>query len=236
MKIYNLSSGSKANVTLVRCGDFNIVIDAGGTMKYIKESLASLDLSVEDIDIVLYTHFHTDHCAASKCFNGTPSYSFENLAYKEVTTFNDVNVLPFPLSHDEECLGFQIEYNNQKFTLISDTGYVKSEYLPIISESDYLYLEFNHDVSMLNNTNRPPYVKRRILSDKGHLNNVDAALVLVNTCDNLKELYVAHISDQANDVRCIQEVIEKVFNDYEKDITFDIKYTGFRKITEGGNI
>lgn len=240
MKIYNLSSGSKGNATLIVCGLTKILIDAGTTRKYLKESLSLYNYQLEDIDIILVTHFHTDHTKALKYFDTTKIYSnameHNQLLLNEDNIFNDLIIHPFELSHDEACLAYQIKYNNEIYTHISDTGYLKKNYLKYIKESNYLYLEFNHDIELLRTSNRPPYLIRRILSDEGHLNNQDAALFLCKGCtSNLKQLLVAHISDEANDVKVIEETIKSVFNDYSKEINFEITYTKYCEISRGGN-
>jgi len=238
MKIYNLSSGSKGNATLIICDNFNILIDAGGTKKYLINSLASINKTINDIDMVLVTHFHTDHAKNLNMFSNEIVYSekteHKSLNVNESNDFYGISIKPFALSHDEDCLGFQIKENGTTYTHISDTGYLKNEYLPIISESDYLYLEFNHDIQMLGKANRPAFVKRRILSDVGHMNNQDAALTLVKGCHNLKELMVAHISEEANCKMKIQAEIERMFAEFDKEIDFEIKYTAHETIVVGG--
>ena len=238
MKIYSLSSGSKGNATLVVCDNFNILIDAGNTKKYLVNSLAKINKSINDIDMVLVTHFHVDHCKSLNCFSNEIVYSekleHKNLAINNENNFYGISIRPFVLSHDEKCYGFQIKENGTTYTHISDTGYLKNEYLELIRNSDYLYLEFNHDIEMLRNSNRPSYVKKRILSDTGHLNNQDAAIALVKGAIKLKEVMIAHISEEANDIRLIQSEIEKVFVDFDKEIDFEIKYTAFQTIVMGG--
>lgn len=229
MEIHVLASGSKANTTLIKCDNFNIIIDCGLAITKLKKELAVFDLTINDIDIVLMTHFHSDHCASLKYFNPKIIYSVEenynNLKHDEVFEINNVRILPFLLSHDNNCTGYQIIFNKQVFTYITDTGYVRNELYPLIKESHYLLIEFNHDHSLLQETHRPNYVKQRILSDKGHLNNTDAAVVVCNCDDNLQQLIIAHISQEANTITTITKALDKVYLDYEKDINYDIIIT-----------
>ncbi|MDL2212185.1 MBL fold metallo-hydrolase [Erysipelotrichaceae bacterium OttesenSCG-928-M19] len=238
MKIFSLSSGSKGNATLLECDNFNILIDVGCSKKYLNQSLLEINKDINDIDMVLMTHFHSDHCKSINCFSNEIIFStkeeHKKLLVNEDNKFIDISIKPFELSHDERCYGYQIKYQGLIYTHISDTGYLKNDYLKYIEESDYLYLEFNHDPIMLNKTNRPNFVKRRILSNKGHLNNQAAALALVKHSSKLKQVFIAHISEEANDAHIIEDEIKQVFNDYNKEITFDILFTGHEKLVIGG--
>lgn len=239
MIIYNLSSGSKGNATLVVCDNFNILIDAGTNKKYLVSALNEIGYSFERIDMVLVTHFHSDHTKSLKYFDDEIIFSSDGrhrkLAINQDNDFLGIKIRPFELSHDELCFGYQIKHGEEVYTHISDTGYVKNEYLDLVHDSTYLYLEFNHEPYILNQTSRPPYLKRRILSDTGHLNNLDAALVLSHTNDKLKEVMIAHISEEANSYDAIKKAIIDIFNAKNKEINFKIKLTAHQKITIGGN-
>ncbi len=239
MIIYNLSSGSKGNATLVVCDNFNILIDVGVNKKYLVKALKEVGYSFEQIDMVLVTHFHTDHTKSLKYFEDEIIFScnakHRKLAINQDNDFMGIKIKPFELSHDELCYGYQIKYEKEVYTHISDTGYLKNEYLELVHESTYLYLEFNHEPYLLHQTNRPPVIKRRILSDEGHLNNLDAAVILSNTNAKLQEVMIAHISEEANSYDAIKEAIINVFKTKQKEITFKIKFTGHHKITIGGN-
>ncbi|WP_423363274.1 MBL fold metallo-hydrolase [Mycoplasma sp. P36-A1] len=242
MKIYNLSSGSKGNVSLVVCGSYKILIDAGTTKKYLVSSLNEIGYTLEDIDLVLVTHYHSDHAKALNAFKTNKIMSNKEedmhclLKVNELNQYDKVCIRPFLLSHDSLCYGYQIKYNDETLTYITDTGYVKKVYETYISEADYLYLEFNHDIVKLNQTSRPPYLKQRILSDLGHMNNHDAALIVCKSASSkLKQLIVAHISDEANTVELIQNEIENVYSAFKKDINFDIFYTAHETIVKAGS-
>lgn len=238
MRIYSLSSGSKGNATLIVCGDLKILIDIGISKKYLQSCLNELNYSIEDIDILLITHFHSDHVKGLKSIDNNKIYSLnkehQELNINKVNYFNDVIIKPFILSHDDQCLGYQIKYQDLVYTHISDTGYVKNEYYQLIRESDFLYLEFNHDISMLKQCQRPAHVKKRILSDVGHLNNDSAAYLLSKTSDNLKQVFIAHISDEANDISLINKSIEQVISDFDIKMNFELLYTGYHKVISGG--
>ena len=71
MKISVFSSGSSGNCTLVRANDYNILIDVGISKKSLDENLLEYNLTLNDIQVLLITHEHTDH---TKGFNAILKY------------------------------------------------------------------------------------------------------------------------------------------------------------------
>ena len=61
MQILNIGSGSSGNATLVYDGETLIQIDAGLPSKKIKEGLASLNKTLNDVRGLFITHSHSDH-------------------------------------------------------------------------------------------------------------------------------------------------------------------------------
>ena len=60
-------------------------------------------------------------------------------------------------------------------------------------------MESNHDVQMLMDGNYPHHLKKRILGNKGHLSNDDAAYYLSEFIGNkTKTIILAHLSDDNN--------------------------------------
>ena len=63
MDFASLGSGSKGNATLVRHGETLLMIDCGFSLRETTRRMARLGLSPEQLDAVLVTHEHSDHCA-----------------------------------------------------------------------------------------------------------------------------------------------------------------------------
>ena len=64
---------------------------------------------------------------------------------------------------------------------------------------DVLLLEANHDVHMLEAGRYPYYLKRRILSDKGHLSNEASGQLLCEVLhDDMKAIILGHLSGENN--------------------------------------
>ena len=64
MRICVLASGSKGNSTYVETNNHKILFDMGTNVKYIKERLEELSVSLNDIDTIIISHIHSDHIGA----------------------------------------------------------------------------------------------------------------------------------------------------------------------------
>ena len=79
MKIKVLSSGSKANSTLVSCGSTHLLIDAGPTSSFIVSELEKENILPQEIHGVIITHTHSDHVGS---LGSLILYCFYNLNIK----------------------------------------------------------------------------------------------------------------------------------------------------------
>ena len=52
-------------------GGTRLLIDAGLSLKDLKARLAQLDVAIENIDAVLFTHEHADHCSGVGVLRGS---------------------------------------------------------------------------------------------------------------------------------------------------------------------
>lgn len=229
MKFALLASGSKGNCCLIKDENSSIVIDCGSTKTYLKKCFEKLNFDYMSSDALFVTHTHSDHISQLKMFDPITTYSrcvLDTNHFNQITTFeeikiNTLKVKELPLSHDSEIVsGFIVENETKKLVYVTDTGYIKEEYLPLIKNADYYIFESNHDVEMLMNTRRPMYVKQRILGDQGHLCNEDCADVLANVVgENTKEIILAHISEEGNDRTKAKAVLLDTFKEKEIDCT-----------------
>ena len=63
MRFGSLGSGSRGNATLVEAGGTRLLVDCGFSVRETERRLARLGLEAGDLDAVLVTHEHSDHCA-----------------------------------------------------------------------------------------------------------------------------------------------------------------------------
>ena len=123
-----------------------------------------------------------------------------------------INVLP--TFHDaSEPVGYKISCLEQSVVYITDTGYVHNSLYERICNSDCYVLEFNHDPGVLMASDRSLSLKRRILSDHGHLSNEDAFVTLSRIMgEKTKLVFYAHISQECNLVEIIELTRKKVMS------------------------
>ena len=83
--------------------------------------------------------------------------------------------------------------------MITDIGYTCEKVLAKIKESDFLFLESNHDVGMLEKGRYPLFLKRWIAGIDGHLSNIDGARAVSKYgSEKLKGVVLSHLSDNNN--------------------------------------
>lgn len=243
-----LESGSKGNCTLVKSETACLCFDCGGPKRVIQEGFQSIGLEPSSCDALFLSHGHSDHIKNVKMFPDIPIYaSFEVQSVRderlmtpyEPIVIGDITVTPLALSHDfEGTIGYVIEQGNEKLVLVTDTGYISQTNLSYIVNADYYILESNHDPDLLMRTGRPMYVKARILSDSGHLNNQDAAKTLCACITGrTKDILLAHLSAEANTPQLAEQTLLDVLA--EQNILYqNIRIHALRQFerVEGGRL
>lgn len=238
MKISVLSSGSKGNSTLIDTGTTKILIDLGVTKSYIEEKLKELKEEPKSINAILITHTHVDHIQGLKVFlkkyhptvyvteellGLLKEYNFDakyELYHDNKTIIGDVTINIIKTSHDVEgSIGFMISDKHSSCVYITDTGYINNKYFSMLKNHDIYIIESNHDVKMLMNGGYPYHLKKRILGDKGHLSNDDAAYYLSEFVgDKTKTVILAHLSDENNDPDIALKTVKNVLDKKNKKI------------------
>lgn len=119
---------------------------------------------------------------------------------ESVKSFGGLDVESFGVSHDAaEPMFYVFHYQGRKLALMTDTGYVSDRMKGIIRSANVFVFESNHDVGMLQMGRYPWSIKRRILSDVGHVSNEDAALAMTDVIgDGTSRIYLAHLSQDNN--------------------------------------
>ena len=235
MKIKIISSGSKANCTLISCGNINLLIDAGATSSFITSELANQDILPNQINGVIVTHTHSDHIKGLKVFVKTSNclvYIKEEILPEiikivppqnirlidNLLTIDDIIIEMLELSHDVPCHGILLKHENKELVYITDTGYVNKKYLNKLINKDIYIIETNYNDKMLSEGPYPYLLQQRIRSDSGHMSNRYAG-ALLSKCigNNTKHIILAHISEHNNDKNLVLEEIK----DELKNIDFD---------------
>lgn len=244
MKVHVLASGSKGNATYVEIDDTRLLVDAGISARRIKTRLAAIDVDAESLDGVLITHEHRDHIngLATLCKNyQIPVYSrratFEAMycydklvdcdlqAISDCFNVGNVRVEAFNISHDAaDPVGYNIFGQDLKFTMATDLGFVTSSVQAAIDNTDVLVLEANHDIGMLKGGSYPLALKRRILGNRGHLSNEEAAWALVRMKRPPKlKVVLAHLSEENNRPELASETIQAIIKEQGIDLAAAIE-------------
>ena len=128
----------------------------------------------------------------------------------------EFKVTPFGVPHDStDNVGYEIECQGVTFCIVTDVGEITDEIKPHISHADYLVIEANHDEEMLNGGPYPEHLKRRIQSVKGHLSNRNCGIALAeNMGENLKHVWLCHLSEENNHPELARKTIESVLRSY----------------------
>ena len=224
MKIIVVQSGSKGNATLIIDQGRVLLIDMGTTLKVVREALAKENMNLMNLNAMLLTHEHIDHTFGIKYLPPLPIYCTRetlDLAnveaiepYKKFKVEN-FEITPVSTSHDvKNPLGFVIKTKEEKLVYLTDSGKIPGKSLQKLKNADYYVIESNHDVDMLINSKRPWYLKKRILSDKGHLSNEQSATYMSKCVgENTKQIILAHLSEECNDPEVALKTYKKIFKD-----------------------
>lgn len=233
MTVCTLASSSSGNSVLVSHKDTHILIDAGISLARIKRALSQLDLTPDDISGVLITHEHSDHISGLPVMNrrhGTRIYTTEAIgsavigacgiadeavcAIEKERQFELQNlaVTAFKTPHDtSDSVGYVIEGGGKRLFFATDLGCVTEEILNHSIGCDVAVIEANHDIELLRYGPYPHHLKKRVLSDHGHLSNkvcghFAASLVQSGT----RGIILAHLSKQNNTPRLAYDTVADV--------------------------
>ncbi len=244
-----ISSGSKGNATLIFSKDTILLIDFGISKKRVNKALNGYSHSFDDIDAFLITHEHSDHSSNVSSAPVAKVYSSSlklpdtdvlesNHLFPDQTLFiGDFKIETIQLSHDaKNTLGFIIYEGDEKLVYITDTGFIPEKYHSKLSGATYYILESNHDPKMLYESSRPDYLVKRIISDQGHLSNLDCSYYLsIFLTSTTKEVVLAHLSEECNTPKIAINTYQKVMMEqlgYLPDVS--VKIASATEETKGG--
>ena len=220
MNIKVFASGSGGNCMLLSDRDTHLLIDAGISMRRVLSSLHAAGLDIQDIGGVLITHEHSDHVSGLKMllrYYDLPLYAPHTVAARLCGLLpqaaEHMNVIPtgedfqigrltvraFHTPHDtDESVGYRVE-GRGIFALATDMGRVTDEVLAGLLGADTVLIESNHDLAMLSDGPYPVSLKRRILSDHGHLSNADCAALAERLVEQgTQTVILGHLSRENN--------------------------------------
>ncbi len=218
-----LASGSKGNCHALSDGERTLLIDAGLSLRQIRQRLEAVGWNAGEVQALALTHEHSDHIGAlgvilrrthwailatadtrkaAQRAQGVeiPADRWIELEAGRPRDWDGWRILPFALPHDAaDPVAYRVEAVGHACAVVTDLGHPTALVADHLQDLDLLVLEANHDVEMLREGDYPPQLKARILSRVGHLSNAAMAELLGRTCSpRLKRLVLAHLSESNN--------------------------------------
>ncbi len=217
-----LFSGSSGNSYYIGSASSGVLIDAGRTAKQLTNMLDLCGIDIDAIKAIFVTHEHSDHVQGLRVlasrhhiqvYSSTGTIGalgkmgcLNDKFQSDVIDGNGVEcagmyIKPFHTSHDSaESIGYHVQTQDGRSAAVStDLGYMSDEVRSALAGTDLVVLESNHDIGMLNNGPYPYPLKKRILSDTGHLSNLACADELCSLANKGTSRFVlAHLSSENN--------------------------------------
>lgn len=218
----SLFSSSSGNSTYIASSKTGILVDAGVSAKKMKEALLGRDIDPAKLGGIFITHEHSDHIKGVRILastykipvfategtmqyleeNGTVNskFPFEVIPYEGIQV-GDIFIKPFRTPHDsKESCGYRIEFSDgQKAAIATDIGRITDEIKGNLLGCELVMLESNHDIGMLQNGPYPYALKRRILSETGHLSNIACADMTAELVSRgTSRIFLGHLSRDNN--------------------------------------
>lgn len=192
-KVCQLFSGSSGNSILISSKGHNFLVDIGVSAKRCENALLNIGVDPKSIDAVFVTHEHTDHCSGVRVFasrNNVPVFA-SKVCLEEMMlsgTLNDrvfagtvenhmelcgFDIMTFKQSHDsKDCIGYRFDLpDGRSVSVCTDTGYITEKAKEVLPNTDLIFIESNHEISMVETGPYPYPLKQRILGASGHLSN-----------------------------------------------------------------
>jgi len=219
IRVTCLASGSSGNSLLIQHDERALLIDAGMTAKALTTCLTERGVGLGSLDGVLITHEHGDHIRgadvlarrfgaplianrATLAALGRPGRGYEQL---ELAAGSGLDIGPFeacsfPVSHDAvDPVGYVVRVGGASIASMTDLGDLTPDLFEAAAGSDLVVVEANHDTQLLLDGPYPAYLKRRIMSHRGHLSNRQTAELIGSSMSDLPQTYwLAHLSETNN--------------------------------------
>jgi phosphoribosyl 1,2-cyclic phosphodiesterase len=218
MRITILGSGSRGNSTLVEGGGARILVDAGLSPKEIEcRAQSSLDRPLGHIDGIVLTHAHGDHvCHAQKCAEAFDAPIYLTAATRRRAklaslprtrvfgsrapfSVGGLEVRPHPVPHDAPQVALVFVAGEARAALVTDLGWVHQDLIAHLDGVGTLFIEANHEPTLLALGPYPPGLQKRIASGAGHLSNAQTAAALAALAPGLENVILMHVSQANNE-------------------------------------
>lgn len=229
-----LGSGSEGNALVIEASDglatTRVLLDDGFNGRQLRLRLARAGLTIDDIDALVLTHEHGDHvggvgmllkqrrlplyCSAGTAQAMAHTDDFIEVRGGEAVVIGALQLTPFAVAHDAaQPLQYVFGDGQRRLGVLTDVGAPGSGVIDALGGVDALLLECNHDVAMLRAGGYPAFLRERILGDRGHLSNAQAAALLAAIDrSRLGLVAAAHLSRRNNAPRLARAALAAVLD------------------------
>lgn len=221
----SLGSGSSGNSCYLGSRNGGILIDAGVKADEIESMLRENGIDMRNVKAVLLTHDHSDHVkyvytlvrnykhmrvfctnrvlagimrrhSISKRLKDYHTPIFKEIPFK----ICDFEITAFEVPHDgSDNMGFSISFDNRNFVLTTDLGAITERARHYMQRANYLVIEANYDLTMLKVGHYPEYLKARIQTEIGHMDNIHTAAFIKEIINpDLSHIFLCHLSKDNN--------------------------------------
>lgn len=226
-----LGSGSAGNAAMVAWGGRAILLDCGFSARETVRRIRAGGSDESSIDAIVVSHEHGDHVRGVRVLArrlGVPVFASRGtiratrlhervddvrvISAGESVRVAGMTVTPFRTAHDAaEPLGFRFDTpDGDAVGILTDSGCFTEAALEVLRGCTRLGVETNHDVGMLVDGPYPWFLKNRVLSERGHLSNEDAASVITAlAADRLKCVAALHLSRTNNRGALVREALSE---------------------------
>jgi phosphoribosyl 1,2-cyclic phosphodiesterase len=236
--VQSLGSGSSGNSFLIEYDNRVILVDCGIGVRTVQRVLRDRGKTLSDIEAVLLTHEHSDHVrampqvvhpgvpivssAGTRRAARIPQEGWIQIIDGRAQAVAGMTVWSLRVQHDaaEPC-GFLIETPVGRATILTDLGAWHASLVEPLLASDLIILEANHDEEMLKRGPYPLYLKKRVLSDKGHLSNHHHAAAMVDVASKHRAspvVWLAHLSETNNTPDLAEQTVIETLNRADRDL------------------
>jgi phosphoribosyl 1,2-cyclic phosphodiesterase len=229
VRVFVLGSSSLGNALLFASANSRVLVDGGIGPRVAAERMAAMgeELLPRGLDGIVVTHQHEDHAGKVGPLaraTGAPVWLHDGVDIPRVRkklnvkrydttrafTIGDFTVEAFELPHDAPQVALRLTAKDLTVGLVTDSGYVPRGLDRFLGACDEVLLESNYCPEMLDFSEYPPSVRKRIAGPEGHLSNEDAAsLVARLEGTRVVRVHLCHISQNSNTPDRALEVVQR---------------------------
>lgn len=221
----SFGSGSSGNCSYIGSRQGGVIVDAGVNPDMVEPVLKTNGIDMSKVCGICLTHDHSDHVryaytllrrnkhmrlyCTNRVLNGIlrrHSISrrikdYHQPIFKEIPfQLAGFDITSFDVPHDAaDSAGFFFELQGRSMAIATDLGAITERARHYMSRANYLVIEANYDLNMLVRGPYPEYLKARIRTANGHLDNLDTAAFLSEIIrPELKYVFLCHLSQDNN--------------------------------------